>query len=80
MTMAKFLSERAMQRIDEVVKYSYSRDEEGAGVADFRPALWLSSLPRRDNAHVALAREGRQAAPTKQAIQAQNVRGKAERG
>ena len=27
--MAKFLSERAMQRTDEVVKYSYSRDEEG---------------------------------------------------
>ena len=29
MTMAKFLSERAMQRTDEVVKYSYSRDEGG---------------------------------------------------
>jgi hypothetical protein len=59
MTMAKFLSERAMQRTDEVVKYSYSRDEEGAGVADFRHAFWLSSLRRRDNARVALAREGR---------------------
>jgi hypothetical protein len=58
MTMAKFLSERAMQRTDEVVKYSYSRDEEGAGVA-FRHALWLSSLRRRDNTGIALAREGR---------------------
>jgi hypothetical protein len=28
MTMAKFLSGRTMQRTDEVVKYSYSRDEE----------------------------------------------------
>jgi hypothetical protein len=56
--MAKFLSERAMQRTDEMVKYSYSRDEEGAGVA-FRHALWLSSLRRRDNTGIALAREGR---------------------
>jgi hypothetical protein len=79
MTMAKFLSERAMQRTDEVVKYSYSRDEEGTGVVDFRHALWLSSLRRRDNARVALAREGRQAR-TKQAIQAQNVGDKAKRG
>jgi hypothetical protein len=80
MTMAKFLSERAMQRTDEVVKYSYSRDEEGAGVADFRHAFWLSSLRGRDNARVALAREGWQAARTKQAIQAQNVGDKAKRG
>ena len=79
MTMAKFLSERAMQRTDEVVKYSYSRDEEGTGVVDFRHALWLSSLRRRDNARVALARERRQAR-TKQAIQAQNVGDKAKRG
>jgi hypothetical protein len=80
MTMAKFLSERAMQRTDEVVKYSYSRDEEGAGVADVRHALWLSILRRRDNARVALAGEARQAARTMQAIQAQSVRDKAERG
>jgi hypothetical protein len=46
MTMAKFLSERAMQRTDEVVKYSYSRDEEelspifGDGLKDQAAAVW----------------------------------------
>jgi len=78
--MAKFLSERAMQRTDEVVKVQLQPRRRGAGVVAFRHALWLSSLRRRDNARVTLAREGRQAARTKQAIQAQNVRDKAERG
>ena len=77
--MAKFLSERAMQRTDEVVKVQLQPRRRGAGVVAFRHALWLSSLRRRDNARVALAREGRQAR-TKQAIQAQNVGDKAKRG
>jgi hypothetical protein len=39
-----------------------------------KKALDQRATSRHDNARVALAREGRKAARTKQAIQAQNVR------
>jgi hypothetical protein len=78
------LSEEEVTRLLEAAPRRWSSTATAAakrvGVADFRHALWLSSLRRRDNARVALARKGRQAARTKQAIQAQNVCDKAKRG